>query len=189
MQLFKFLACCGDNFSGIGAAQTNDQALHRFRLAIGSHQAIALQRAHGNIGDLGEGNGFTLSTSDENTADVIQAGNGTGNPHQNSLLPLIDSPCAIIFIVILQGLNNVFITNLQLSHGLSPGCHGIGFNKATEGVDVSDAGDCSQCRANSPVQQKTFLLQRHMRVFHGKHKHVTEWCAHRCQAATDRVGQ
>ena len=63
----------------------------------------------------------------------------------------------------------------------------LGF--AAQHVDIGNAGQRAQGRAQRPVQQGAALAQREATAFDGEHEHVRQRCRNRRQPAADAFGQ
>jgi hypothetical protein len=89
----------GDHALGIGAAQAEHQALHRFALAILGHRAVAGQRAETHLGHIADAHRhavFGLQNDARTSSTVTDRPFGT---HQQRFLAIVQAAGAVVAVV------------------------------------------------------------------------------------------
>ncbi len=173
---------------GIGPAQAEHQSLDGFAFTALGHRTIAGERAETDRGDIGDSDHIAVLGLQNNGFDVIDRLDGPFGANQQCFFAVIQPAGAVVAIVGFEDGLQILQRQTARSQQLRVGYDFKGAHFTTQTVDVSDAGNRAQLRANHPVEQGTLVGERHV-AFDGEHEHLAERCGDGCHAAGDAGGQ
>ncbi len=163
----------GHDALGVGAAQAEHQPLHRFALTISGHRTIAGQGAETDFCDIADAHHLAVPGLQNDGFYVVDRTDRPFGAHQQGFLAIVEAAGAVVAVVGFQHRLQILQRQaaggqaLRLRHDLE------GAHLAAQAVDVGDAGDGAQLRADHPVEQGALLGQRQV-ALDGEHEHFAE---------------
>ena len=173
----------------IGAAQTQNQPLHRLTLTAPGDKTITGQTAEAHLGHIGKTHNLAGSgRADDDGTQIIERFDTPFHPHQQAFLAFAQAPGTVIAVIALQGPAQIVEIQSSRLQGSQIGNHLETAHVAPQRIHIGNTGQGAQLRPDDPVEQAAFLRQRQL-ALDSKHQHFAQRGRHRRQPTADPGGK
>ena len=189
LQLGQARAYRVDHLRGVGAAQAHDQTFNRLADAVDGHCAVAGQTAVADFGQVSHAQRHAVARRHHNAAQVVQGGDRTFRAHDQCIVAIAQTAGPVVAVVALHRAGHVPEMQPRRRQPGTVRRHQEGAYLAAQCIEIGDAGNRAQRRADGPVQQRAPLGQAQAAALDGEHEHVRQGCGDRRQTTTDVAWQ
>ncbi|MHC2945234.1 hypothetical protein ACVIJX_002382 [Bradyrhizobium diazoefficiens] len=189
LQLLELCADVTHELAGIGSAQAQHQPFNRFALAVLRHRPIACQGPDLDARNVVHAYRDPVAGVHDNGLDVVDRADAAFNPHQGTVLALVDAPRAVVAAVGFDGAAKQLRRNAARGERIVERDDLERPHVAAEGIHVGNPGNRAQRRSDHPVEQGSPFRQRQLGAVDGKHEHLAERTGDRRKPATHPLGK